>query len=80
MTNLEKYINAFVESFGIERDGIEGLKYGSISQWDSIGHMDLIATLEDTFDIMTETDDILDFDSFEKGKEIMKKYGVDLIS
>ena len=35
--------------------------------------------LEDEFDIMMDTDDIIDFNSFEKGKEILAKeeYGVE---
>ena len=47
-----------------------------VELWDSVGHMTLIAALEDTFDIMMETDDIVDFSSFEKGKEILEKYGI----
>ena len=35
--------------------------------------MTLIAALEDTFDIMMDTDDIIDLSSFEKGKEILEK-------
>jgi acyl carrier protein len=38
--------------------------------------MRLIAAVEDTFGIKMETDDIIDFSSFEKGKEILKKYNV----
>ena len=34
--------------------------------------MGLIACLEDAFDIMMDTDDIIDFSSYEKGIEIMK--------
>lgn len=54
------------------------LEYQSIGDWDSVGHMGLIAALEDAFDIMMDTDDIIDFSSFEKGKEILSKdeYGV----
>ena len=77
MSNLEKYSQAFVESF--EVDGsvtVEALEYNSIPEWDSIGHMGLIAALEDAFDIAMETDDIIEFSSFEKGKELMAKYGV----
>ena len=35
--------------------------------------MQLIAELEDTFGIMMDTDDIIDFSSSEKGKEILAK-------
>lgn len=78
MTNIEKYTNVFKENFEITEEQAKDLKYQAISAWDSIGHMDLVATLEDTFEIMMETDDIIDFNSFEKGIEIMKKYGIDM--
>ena len=41
--------------------------------------MGLVSALEDAFDIMLDTDDIIDFNSFEKGKEILAKadYGVE---
>ena len=76
MTNLEKYIGAFVESLEISADKLDGLEYQGISEWDSVGHMSLVAALEDAFNIMMDTDDIIDFSSFEKGKEILAKYGV----
>jgi len=78
MTNLEKYEKAFTETFGIERDQLNELKYQIIPEWDSVGHMTLIATLEDALGITMDTDDIIDFSSFEKGKEIIKKYGIEL--
>jgi len=54
------------------------LLYQSVELWDSVGHMQLIAALEDAFDIMLDTDDIIDFSSYEVGIEILKKYEVDL--
>lgn len=78
MTNEEKYINAFVTSFEIEADKVPELKYQAIEAWDSVGHMGLMAALEEAFDIMMEPDDIVDFSSYEKGKEILStKYGVE---
>lgn len=56
---------------------LAGLKYQSIDLWDSVGHMTLIANLEEAFDIMMETDDIIDLSSYEKGIEILSsKYGI----
>lgn len=78
MSNLEKYNAAFLESFGVTEDQLSGLAYQSINAWDSVGHMQLIAALEDTFDIMFDTDDIIEFISYEKGKELMAKYEVRL--
>ena len=78
MTNLEKYTNAFVTCFEIEPEETKGLTYTGSSAWDSVGHMGLIAEIEDTFGIMMDTDDIIDFNSFEKGMEILnEKYDVE---
>jgi len=71
MTNIEKYNNAFMDAFQIEENQLAGLKYQQIELWDSVGHMTLVANLEDAFDIMMETDDIIDLSSYEKGKEIL---------
>ena len=75
-----KYKEAFKESFGIDSDDIIGpdLEYESIPEWDSIGHMTLIGSLEEAFGISMETDDIIDFSSYNKGLEILKKYKVDI--
>lgn len=79
MTNLEKYNNAFVEGLEISEDQLEGLEYQAIPEWDSVGHMGLIACIEDAFDIMMDTDDIIDFSSYEKGKEILAaNYGIEM--
>ena len=79
MTNLEKYKNAFVEGLEISLDVVnEKLEYQGIPQWDSVGHMGLIASLEEAFDIMMDTDDIIDFSSFTKGIEILKKYNIQM--
>lgn len=77
MTNLEKYTNVFVEAFGITAEQTAGLAYQGIEAWDSVGHMTLVAAIEDTFGIMMDTDDIIDLSSFEKGKEILAKYNVE---
>lgn len=77
MTNLEKYNNAFIQILSIEPERLnENLTYQSITEWDSVGHMNLIAELEDAFDIMFDTDDIIDFSSYNKGKELLRKYDV----
>jgi len=77
MSNVEKYNNAFTEVFGIDESKLAGLIYQSMPEWDSVGHMSLIAALEDAFDIMMETDDIIDLSSYEKGKEILAKYDIE---
>ena len=78
MTNLEKYVNAFSEALEVPADQVPALVYGESPSWDSVGHMTLIAALEDAFDIMVDMDDIIDLSSFEKGKEILRKYDVEI--
>lgn len=76
MSNREKYNRAFVESLDVEEGQLAGLAYQDVAAWDSVGHMGLISELEDAFDIQFETDDIVDFNSYEKGIELLKKYDV----
>ena len=76
MSNLDKYSKVFIKSFKIKKDKLKKLKYNSIPQWDSIGHMSMIGSLEETFNITLEMDDIIDFSSYEFGKKILKKYKI----
>ncbi len=78
MANLENYNKVFVEAFMIKENQLEGLKYQDVDEWDSVGHMDLIASLEEVFEIEMDIDDIIDFSSYEKGKELMKKYEIEI--
>tara|TARA_B100001027_G_scaffold211106_1_gene178943 strand:+ start:2071 stop:2310 length:240 start_codon:yes stop_codon:yes gene_type:complete len=79
MENKEKYKEIFIKSLSIkETDFKDELKYNEIPEWDSIGHMTLMSGLEEGFNISIETDDIVDFSSFKKGKEILKKYKVNI--
>ena len=78
MENLKKYNAAFMESFGIDESALETLEYESIVEWDSVGHMGLIAEIEEAFEIELEMDDVIDFGSYIKGKEILKKYKVEI--
>ena len=79
MDNLEKYKKVFVDTFGVNNKQLEkNLEYDSIPEWDSVGHMTMVAALEETFDITLEMDDIIDFSSFNYGKEIMTKYNIEI--
>ena len=75
---MEAYMKLFADSLGVEVSVVKTLQYQAIPAWDSVGHMALMAALEEAFNIELETDDIIDFSSFEKGIEILKKYGINL--
>ena len=85
MSNRNKYNSAFIEALEIsEKDLTEALdlsedmEYQGIKAWDSVGHMALMAAIEDEFDITFEMDDIVDFSSYNVGIETLKKYGVEI--
>jgi acyl carrier protein len=78
MSNLEKYRKVFEEVFCVDEAVLnEDFTFKGVDAWDSITHMTLITELEDTFDIMLETEDIIHYGSYLNGIEILKKYGVD---
>lgn len=78
MSSIEKYDEAFCETFEVDKADIATLEYQSIQAWDSVGHMALMAALEDAFDIEMEIDDIIGFSSYVVGQEVLKKYGVEI--
>lgn len=75
---LEKYKECFKTILSLDDEQLIGLQYQDVESWDSVGHMILISTIEETFEIMLEPDDIIDFSSFEKGQEILSKYNISL--
>lgn len=79
MSNKEKYTQVFVECFSVTPDVLnENFVYQCVPAWDSVGHMGMIAALEETFDIMMDTEDIIEFSSFTVGIEKLKKYGIEI--
>jgi acyl carrier protein len=76
-----KLTHLFIDTFnlGVEVN-VEELKYNSIKAWDSVAHMALVAAIETEFDVMLDTDDVLDLSSFKKCVEILGKYGLEFTS
>lgn len=73
MSNLERYNKVFCEVMQVGEDQLESLKFKESEYWDSVGHMTLIAALEDEFDIMLETEDMMSIKSYTQGQEILSK-------
>ncbi|MDF1507842.1 acyl carrier protein [Robertmurraya sp. DFI.2.37] len=75
--NHQKLKVIFAEALGIEESQVtDTLAYNTIPEWDSVAHMALVAEIDDQFDIMLDTDDVLDLSSFAKAKEILQKYDI----
>lgn len=79
MSNFERYNNVFADIFKVTPDQLnENFTAGSVEKWDSITHLTLVTAIEDAFDVMFDPEDILTLKSYDLGKEILIKYGVQL--
>lgn len=77
MNNLEKYRKVFRSLFDVEDDVLnENFRFNNVEKWDSVAHMSLISALEEEFEVLFDTEDILSYGSFENGMKILTKYGV----
>ena len=68
---FDVFVNELKLDVNVDKDT---LKYNETTGWDSLAHMRIVASLEEVFDCIMETDDILDMSSFRKALEIMGKY------
>ena len=77
MTNREQYCIAFATVFEIELDDLSpDFSISSHGEWTSLAHISLVSEIENSFDIMLDTEDILALNSFESGMEILGRYGI----
>lgn len=79
MTNLEKYNAIFTDVFGATADQLgDNFSKETVSEWDSVHQLNIISLLEETFDLMLDTEDIMACTSYNAGKEILAKNGIEL--
>lgn len=75
--NRDRLRSTFSTALGIPLDQVtDTLTYGSRKEWDSVGHMALVAALETAFDVVLDIDDIIAMSSVAKAEEILGRYGV----
>jgi acyl carrier protein len=74
----EKVRQAFAEALDLPAEtNIEGLEIGRDPHWDSVGHMALVAELENRFGIALETEDMIAMSSYANVLEILRRHGVE---
>jgi acyl carrier protein len=78
MKNLEKYNTVFIEVFSVTEDKLnDDFTSENMAIWDSIRQLTLISEIEESFDIMFDTEDILGLTSYIIGKEMLAtKYNI----
>ncbi len=74
-TIRDAFINALDLPSGSD---VEALEIGKNAEWDSVGHMALVAELEDRFGISLEIDDIVGMSSYEKTVETLRTHGIEV--
>ena len=52
---------------------VEKLAYGEHPHWDSVGHMALVAEIEDTFGVTLAEDDVRELSSYAKAVELIDR-------
>jgi acyl carrier protein len=79
MSNLDKLNKVFTEVFEVEKNQLgSDFSIDNVDNWDSVTQLSLVSDIEDEFDIMIDSDDILDFKSYDAAKIIIAKYEVNL--
>lgn len=78
MTNIDRLRSTFRSALSLSDDfAVDGLEYRGIEKWDSLAHMALVAAIEDEFDVMIDTDEVIDMSSFAVARQILEKHGVE---
>jgi len=78
MSNLDRLRVAFRTALALPEDyDVDKLEYRSIEKWDSLAHLSLVGEIEDAFDVMIDTDEVIDLSSFDKAVEILGKHDVE---
>lgn len=77
MNDLDKLRSVFHQVFDVPSDvDVDALRYREFPRWDSVAHMQLVASIEAAFDLMLDTDDVIALSSFAKARELLRKYDV----
>jgi acyl carrier protein len=75
---MQKLNQILIETLKISPEDVTlNLGMDDVRNWDSLTHMTLIVTIENDFGIELSGDDIAEMITFDKIREIVKKYTAD---
>ncbi len=76
--NDSRLTKCFAQTLGIPAESVtDTLAYNSIKQWDSVAHMALVAAIENEFNVMLDTDEIIGLNSVSVARDILRGKGVE---
>lgn len=73
MVYIEKLSEIFKDIFCFEGELTMGTEPDDVENWDSLGHMNLVSTMEKKFNMTFEVDEIMEMDSVENIIRILGK-------
>ncbi|MDF0479337.1 acyl carrier protein [Vagococcus sp. PNs007] len=74
MENKIKLNEIFKRTFNIKDEELDFLfNKENVTNWDSLGHITLVSEIENDFEVMMETEDILALNSFDDAIKILEK-------
>lgn len=75
--NQAKLEQTFRDVLTVEDDApVQSFRYGSTPGWTSLAHMQLVAELEDVFDVELGPDDIAAMSDFGSVRDVLERHGV----
>lgn len=76
---LKKYNEVFIKIFNVEESELGDLVYKDSVDWNSMSQIALVSSIEESFEIDFDMDDIYNLTSYEKGKQLLRsKFGINL--
>lgn len=77
MSTKERLKSVFAQALDLDpATKIEELRYRDIDKWDSLGHMALVAAIEDEFDVQFDTDQVIDMSAFKVAYDMLREMGL----
>ena len=78
MSTFERLQEAIAATLKVSPSKItEQTRDEDLAAWDSLGHVNLMMTLEQTFDVMLDVEDFAGLNSVSAILEYLKKHGID---
>jgi acyl carrier protein len=77
ITAAPKLAKVFVSALDLAPDtDVTTLAYGQHEHWDSIGHMALVAEIEDAYGVMLDTEDLIGLSDWQAAVDLLGRLGV----
>lgn len=79
MRDTQKIDEAFTRALGLPAGtSLDGLAYGTHAEWDSIGHLQLMAEIEEAFGITLAAEDVVGMTDYDSVRQVLRaRYALD---